>query len=79
MPEVKGVSKETIVKVQLNTGKVIEAQRSASEIAEDINNWNTMVCIWEWDFICYNCVELEPVSKEIDYDRVKKILDTKKK
>jgi hypothetical protein len=38
MPEVKGVSKETIVKVQLNTGKVIEAQRSASEIAEDINN-----------------------------------------
>ena len=25
MTEVKGVSKETIVKIQLNTGKVIEA------------------------------------------------------
>lgn len=56
MSEVKGVSKETIVKVQLNTGKVIEAQRSASEIAEDINNWNTMVCIWEWDFIPSNTI-----------------------
>ena len=30
-------------------------------------------------FICYNCVELEPVSKDIDYNRVKKILDAKKK
>ena len=27
-------------------------------------------------FICYDCVELEPVSKEIDYV---KVLDTKKK
>ena len=31
-------------------------------------------------FICYNCVELEPVSKDVDYIRpIKKILDAKKK
>ena len=29
-------------------------------------------------YLCKNCEELEPVSKEIDYDRVKKILDAKK-
>lgn len=45
-----------IVKIQLNTGKVIEAQRSAIDIVEDLNNWNIMVDIWEGDYILANTI-----------------------
>ena len=45
-----------IVKIQLNTGKVIEAQRSAIDIAEDVNNWDVMVHIWEGDYIPANII-----------------------
>ena len=45
-----------IVKIQLNTGKVIEAQESAFDIAGDINNWNVMVKIWDWDYIPANTI-----------------------
>jgi len=45
-----------IVKIQLNTGKVIEAQESAFDIAGDINNWNVIVKIWDWDYIPANTI-----------------------
>ena len=45
-----------IVKIQLNTGKVIEAQRSAIDIVEDLNNWDVMVDIWEGDYILANTI-----------------------
>lgn len=45
-----------IVKIQLNTGKVIEAQRSAIDIVEDLNNWDIMVDIWEGDYILANTI-----------------------
>lgn len=54
-----------IVKIQLNTGKVIEAQRSAIDIAEDVNNWDVMVHIWEGDYIPANTILRIQTFKEL--------------
>jgi len=54
-----------IVKIHLNTGKVIEAQQSAFDIAGDINNWNVMVKIWDWDYIPANTILRIQTFKEL--------------
>lgn len=45
-----------IVKITLNTGKTIEAQQDAFDIAGDINRWDAMVKIWEGDYIPANII-----------------------
>lgn len=45
-----------IVKIQLNTGKTIEAQQDAFDIAGDINRWDVMVKIWDGDYIPANTI-----------------------
>jgi len=55
-----------IVKVYLNTGKVIEAQQSAFDIAGDINLWNVMVKIWDWDYIPANTILRIQTLKETE-------------
>lgn len=54
-----------IVKIHLNTGKVIEAQQDAFDIAGDINNWNVMVKIWDWDYIPANTILRIQTFKEL--------------
>ena len=54
-----------IVKITLNTGKTIEAQQDAFDIAGDINIWNVMVKIWDWDYIPANTILRIQTFKEL--------------
>lgn len=54
-----------IVKITLNTGKTIEAQQDAFDIAGDINRWDAMVKIWDWDYIPANIILRIQTFKEL--------------